>query len=673
MTVDRRALRVVPAALLHQLERGEDRRERVAQLVAQQREELVLALVGDLQLLLHALALDRDGRGPVEHLHDLPLVRRRGARLVVVDGERPEHAAVRGPDGRGPARAEAVREREVREVDPERVGRDVLDQHLAVVVRGGPAGADRGPDRHAVNGLVVGAREAGRRAVSQRPRLAVEEQHRAPEPPQGVTLDGADQAVQGRRELRPARDLLERHALVGEDRGRALRLRAGGVRLLLAAPHLPVEARVVEGDRRVGGQRDRQPLVAVREAVGLRVREHQAAEHIAVAALDRHREHAGGPGQRALGRAKDPPPADGLEDRLVGPDGVHQRLGSGAGHAPRVVAADEGAGVGVGQRHRLVGDALKQPALVELLREGDGDPVHGVAEPLLLEPLALGDVLGGPEHAERPPRLVALDAAEGLLHADRAVRAPDAQLDGVVLVALERLPQRLLDAGSVLLEDPGEERLVARLEGLRVLAVLAKDLARPGDLPRRDLPLPAADPRQALRVGELRLGALAGGDVLHRGEPPLFLAPVTEDRRDQELHVDAGAVLSAEAQLEALGGRVAGDGAGEGGLDAPALLGGPVREGRRGPEQLLRVEAEHAAEGGVDVPLHAVGVDHREASLGGPLDGREHRARRRARRAVIARHSFAACKGLVRPASPRSPPGPGILPGWRGSLRSTAS
>ena len=117
-----------PAALglevagLQHVQRGAHRRERVAQLVRERREELVLALVGPLDLLVEQAIVDRARRAPGDAFRE-PEV---GAR------ETPGRGAER--EGERAAHAPARDEREDVDLAARRIGRGepVADERLAV-------------------------------------------------------------------------------------------------------------------------------------------------------------------------------------------------------------------------------------------------------------------------------------------------------------------------------------------------------------------------------------------------------------------------------------------------------------------------------------------------------------------------------------------------------------
>ena len=54
----------------------------------------------------------------------------------MVQGERPEHRALRGADGDRPAGSQSVPERQLAEILPKEIGRDVGDEHRLVPERG---------------------------------------------------------------------------------------------------------------------------------------------------------------------------------------------------------------------------------------------------------------------------------------------------------------------------------------------------------------------------------------------------------------------------------------------------------------------------------------------------------------------------------------------------------
>ncbi|EEF22551.1 conserved hypothetical protein, partial [Ricinus communis] len=101
------------------------------------------------------------------------------ARLAVVDGEGAQHRAAGADDRVGPAGAELRLQRQVA-VDGPRWGvADILDDHAAARAHRLAAGADAVADRHAVDGGVVEARQAGRRAHQQVFAAVVQQQDAA--------------------------------------------------------------------------------------------------------------------------------------------------------------------------------------------------------------------------------------------------------------------------------------------------------------------------------------------------------------------------------------------------------------------------------------------------------------------------------------------------------------
>ena len=120
---------------------------------------------------------------------------------------------------------------------------------------------------------------------------------------------------------------------------------------------------------------------------------------------------------------------------------------------------------------------------------------------------ALGHVLHRPDHAHHA--IVVVD--------DHAAASDDPALAPVVahdpVRQLERRPllDRALDAGphelAVLRVHTLEERLVCQ-PARRRHAVDVEELLRPADSIRGHLPLPTADVRQLLGLGEARRGAL---------------------------------------------------------------------------------------------------------------------------------------------------------------------
>src|SRR5581483_363379 len=133
-------------------------------------------------VFLVAVAFDSDARQVGQHRHQLALALARVVRLAVVDGALTKHAAVRAADGRGPAGAQAVGGRQIAVVGPQRVGRDIRDNHRLPPVGGRATGADGRADGNAVDPPVVPGGQAGGGTVAQVYAVAVEQEDRAEHP-----------------------------------------------------------------------------------------------------------------------------------------------------------------------------------------------------------------------------------------------------------------------------------------------------------------------------------------------------------------------------------------------------------------------------------------------------------------------------------------------------------
>src|SRR5690606_20664566 len=115
---------------------GYERRERIAQLVGERREKLVLAAIGLAQRSLRAGAFLRlfvsgdDDRGGVSQRRDeRDVIVRRSARFSEVEGKRAEHGSTVRSHGERPAAAEVVRTRKPSPGLPRRILLHVGRQH----------------------------------------------------------------------------------------------------------------------------------------------------------------------------------------------------------------------------------------------------------------------------------------------------------------------------------------------------------------------------------------------------------------------------------------------------------------------------------------------------------------------------------------------------------------
>ncbi len=137
--------------------------------------------------------------------------------------------------------------------------------------------------------------------------------------------------------------------------------------------------------------------------------------------------------------------------------------------------------------------------------------------------------------------------------------------------------------------------------------------------PPARIPLPAPQERDALRLREQLLAACEArrhlrvlAHVHRRREPSLGLA-IALQRRHEETHVDAAAVLAREAYGEAVARSLSPQGAREGVLDGGAAFLGPIGKRRRAVEQLLGGKADQLAERGAHVDLTPLRIHRGEA------------------------------------------------------------
>ena len=180
-----------------------------------------------------------------------------------------------------------------------------------------------------------------------------------------------------------------------------------------------------------------------------------------------------------------------------------------------------------------------------------------------------------------------------------AVREDDAMLQLERLPALDSGADRLRDPGPVVRMDAGQETLVADRDGAGLEAEDPIELVRPGHIRLRDLPRPAADVCERLRLGQPRArlpqlfpGRLSLGE--RRGQQE------EADRRDRDQRLD---------DLHALGGVRRDD-----------------RHGaRHRPERPERTDDQHACRR-AQLPKAKHGVDeHREDQVRvPPATGDEH-------------------------------------------------
>ena len=356
--------------------------------------------------------------------------------------------------------------------------------------------------------------------------------------------------------------------------------------------------------------------------------------------------------QRALAVAVHQRDVDERVDDV--PVGVHEALLDGerppaAGEqlldertvqAPVVGVAD------VGQAHRaqvLLGAAehlrdravQAQPAALEV-DEGHADRrvVEGAAEELLggaqrvLDPPALGDVLRGAAHERGAAVVVEHHLAARMDHAHLVVGAHDAVVEAPAAALGHRRLDHPRDASAVVRVDLVEVAAVGAGEAVGPHAVDAVQLVGPHDAVRGDLPLPAPEPRDLLRLGQLGLVGhqpllhlVAAREVEELADVVERLAARVAHQRGADDRHGGMAVGPAQVRLDleraALGGAQP--------LAAPlrgrdAVVGDDLED--RGLQQLVLGAVQQAAEGGVDPAKAPVGVHQRHAQrrIGEGLD-----------------------------------------------------
>ena len=136
-----------------------------------------------------------------------------------------------------------------------------------------------------------------------------------------------------------------------------------------------------------------------------------------------------------------------------------------------------------------------------------------------------------------------------------------------------------------------------------------------------------------MRSGQLFTDAIGLGNVGHRGHPAELLAVFGQQRRKIHACVEQRAVAPYDLQLEATGRRLAGQHDCKLGQIFFTPLAWPVRKRGRLSNQLLDRPARHLNERLVDVPQHAIAVNHAHA-------GRERIFHRAAKRRLSAQHTF---------------------------------
>ncbi len=123
----------------------------------------------------------------------------RSARRVIIEAEGAEHAVVARFDRARPARAQADRQRQRFVVGPQRVGLYIDDGNRLAAIGCGPARADAGTDRDAVEGGGIGRRQA-RRCERMQPSVRVH-RHDGADRSGTERLDATTQEVHDLREV----------------------------------------------------------------------------------------------------------------------------------------------------------------------------------------------------------------------------------------------------------------------------------------------------------------------------------------------------------------------------------------------------------------------------------------------------------------------------------------
>src|SRR5580658_7938073 len=126
-------------------------------------------------------------------------------RLAVIDSKRPQHGPILRRDGRRPTGAQAVRQRQVTEVRPQRVGRDVGDDNRLLTINGRTARSHRTTNLRTINSLTVFRRQTGSRPMSQSYAISLKKKNGAQH--SGMMLfDVRAQGLKGLREWTLAHD-----------------------------------------------------------------------------------------------------------------------------------------------------------------------------------------------------------------------------------------------------------------------------------------------------------------------------------------------------------------------------------------------------------------------------------------------------------------------------------
>jgi hypothetical protein len=149
---------------------------------------------------------------------------------------------------------------------------------------------------------------------------------------------------------------------------------------------------------------------------------------------------------------------------------------------------------------------------------GIGGGLQQIPE-LFLGPLAVGDVLGGADDADRHPVVTDLDPAPDGQPTDLAPwRVQHPHLEGEGSALLEATAGLPLRQSHILGTDVGQQLLVAGHRPARLEPVEPDELRRRRQSLATQIPLPAPDPGDALRFGEASpVGAELLGALEHAG------------------------------------------------------------------------------------------------------------------------------------------------------------
>jgi hypothetical protein len=142
-------------------------------------------------------------------------LRGRPARRAVIDAECAQHLARLVFERHGPARAQAMRQSQRLERRPQRIGRDVLDDHHAPLEHGRAARPHVGSDGEPFDRVAVVLRQRWRGTHHETP-FGVEQQDRASRLVAEQCLGAAAHLLEQRRQRRVARDEAQHRLLGGE-------------------------------------------------------------------------------------------------------------------------------------------------------------------------------------------------------------------------------------------------------------------------------------------------------------------------------------------------------------------------------------------------------------------------------------------------------------------------